>query len=286
MDDNFYEMIDLNIGKEVEFYGRVFKITNCDNFTRNFLNRCGIAVPDSLNIPDDPYLDLRAKETSTTKLKAKKREDSLGKFLENDRKVLRFYGYWDDQETVFGYLHRLEILYFLADDTIEIREVTTEANGKTTRFTFLHREKIPKTYKGLPMPGANSTSTVLNVLGTGLQGGRYVKDPLSCGVEVTEYYCEKDLFIGSVINCYGRKLVLSDCDPFTREYYRSKYGLNSLDAIALPEDKHAAVTIEPKERELPPWNGFGTYEDSAQNCITVEPKAPHRDFTKFLNLDR
>ena len=80
--------------------------------------------------------------------------------------------------------------------------------------------------------------------------------------------------------------MLTDCDPYTREYYRSKYGLNSLDAIALPEDKHAALKVEMKERELPPWNGYGSYEDSAQNCITVEPKAPHRDFKKFLNLDR
>ncbi|CAH1368316.1 hypothetical protein MTP99_009686 [Tenebrio molitor] len=286
MDDNFHEMIDLNIGKEVEFYGRVFKITNCDRFTRNFLNRCGIAVPDSLNMPGDPYLELRIQETGTGKKKGKKKEDALGKFLANDRKVLRFYGYWDDQETVFGYLHRLEILYYLADDTIEIREVSSESCTKTTTFIFLHRDKIPKTYNGLPNPGANCTSTVLNVLGPGLQGGRFIKDPLSCGVEVTEYYCEKDLFIGSVINCYGRKLVLSDCDPYTREYYRSKYGLNSLDAIALPEDRHAGVTVEQKERELPPWNGYGSFEDSAQNCITVEPKPPHRDFKKFLNLDR
>ena len=285
MDDNFYEMIDLNLGKEVEFYGRVFKITNCDKFTRNFLNRCGIAVPDPLNTPSDPYNDLRGQECSNVKHKMKKREDSLGKFLANDRKVLRFYGYWDDQETVYGYLHRLEILYYLADDTIEIREVREDC-GKTSISMFLHRDKIPKTFNGLPMPGANCTSTVLNVLGPGLQGGRFIEDPISCGVEVIEYYCEKDLFIGSVINCYGRKLVLTDCDPYTREYYRSKYGLNSLDAIALPEDKHAALKVEMKERELPPWNGYGSYEDSAQNCITVEPKAPHRDFKKFLNLDR
>ncbi|XP_974278.2 EF-hand domain-containing family member C2 [Tribolium castaneum] len=286
MDDNFYEVVDLNVGKEVEFYGRVFKITDCDKFTRNFLNRCGIHVPDSLNIPGDPFLELRNQENARIKKRGKKKDDSLGKFLENDRKVLRFYGYWDDQETVFGYLHRLEILYYLADDTIEIREVSTEDCNKKTTFIFLHRDKIPKTYKELPMPGANCASTVLNVLGPGLQGGRFIKDPLSCGVEVTEYYCEKDLFIGSVINCYGRKLVLTDCDPYTREYYRSMYGLNSLDAIAFPEDKHAGVKVEQKERELPPWNGYGSYEDSAQNCITVEPKAPHRDFKKFLNLDR
>ncbi|RZC36583.1 EF-hand domain-containing family member C2 [Asbolus verrucosus] len=286
MDDNFYEMIDLNVGREVEFYGRIFKITNCDKFTRNFLNRCGISVPDPLNTPEDPYLGLRDKENPIRRKTGNKEEDALGKFLKNDRKVLRFYGYWDDQDTDFGYLHRLEILYYLADDTIEIREVLTESCTKTSSFIFLQRAKLPKIYTELPSPGANCTSTVLNVLGSGLQGGRYIKDPLACGLEITEFYHEKDLFIGSVINCYGRKIVLHDCDPFTKQYYGVKYGLNTFEPLALPEDRQAGVKIEKQERELPPWNGYGSFEDSAQNCITVEPKAPHRDFKKFLHLDR
>lgn len=40
------------------------------------------------------------------------------------------------------------------------------------------------------------------------------------------------------------------------------------------------------DRELPPWNGYGSYDDSAENCRTVEPKPVHRDFMKFLNKDR
>lgn len=55
----FYDIIDLNIGKEIEFYGKVFKITNCDYFTRNFLNRLGIPVPDPINTPVDPYYQER-----------------------------------------------------------------------------------------------------------------------------------------------------------------------------------------------------------------------------------
>ena len=51
MDQGFYDMIDFNIGKNVELYGRVFRIVNCDKFTRNFLNRMGIFVGDPLNYP-------------------------------------------------------------------------------------------------------------------------------------------------------------------------------------------------------------------------------------------
>lgn len=68
----------------------------------------------------------------------------------------------------------------------------------------------------------------MNVLGAGLQSGRYVADPLNCGMQHTEYYKPKDLAIGASINVYGRKVVLTDCDPYTKEYYRAKYGLGNL----------------------------------------------------------
>lgn len=54
----FYDIIDLNIGKEPEIYGRVYKIVDCDKFTRQFLNRMGIPVPDPIEIPKDPHMEL------------------------------------------------------------------------------------------------------------------------------------------------------------------------------------------------------------------------------------
>lgn len=53
--DDFYDIIDFNVGKTVDLHGRLFKITNCDDFTRVFLNRLGIAVPDPIAMPADPY---------------------------------------------------------------------------------------------------------------------------------------------------------------------------------------------------------------------------------------
>lgn len=89
MDENFYDMIDLNVGREVEFYGKVFKITNCDKFTRNFLNRAGIAVPDPINDAKDPYLEGRSHIKDGMQPKKPSRSvHTLKKFLENDRKVL------------------------------------------------------------------------------------------------------------------------------------------------------------------------------------------------------
>ena len=40
-------------------YGRVFKLTSCDEFSRNFLTKLGVRVPPPEGTPTDPYTDHR-----------------------------------------------------------------------------------------------------------------------------------------------------------------------------------------------------------------------------------
>ena len=40
------------------------------------------------------------------------------------------------------------------------------------------------------------------------------------------YYKDCDLSVGSVVNIFNRKFVLYDCDEFTKEYFRVKYGIS------------------------------------------------------------
>lgn len=56
--------------------------------------------------------------------------------------------------------------------------------------------------------------------------------------------------------------------------------------VEKPKIEDVVISVPLHKRKLPPWNGYGSFEDSAQNCITVEPKQIFRDFKKFLNLDR
>lgn len=152
-------------------------------------------------------------------------------------------------------------------------------NLNTAPPTFLTRRKIPKLFNGMEMLGQETTFTVLNVL-----EGRYVPDCLGIGSKDVEYYKAKDLCIGAHINVYGREIVLVDCDPFTREYYRTVHGIEDFTPIRRPD-----VDREPTmndERMLPPFNGWGTHEDSESNCRTVEQKPPKMDFHKFIKLDR
>lgn len=46
------------------------------------------------------------------------------------------------------------------------------------------------------------------------------------------------------------------------------------------------VVIKQETHPLPPYNGYGTYEDSAANCRNIIPVPPHRDFNKFFSKDR
>ena len=80
---------------------------------------------------------------------------------------------------------------------------------------------------------------------------------------------------------WGRKIILCDCDDFTKEYYRTKYGINDFASIQtrMPE-------IRTVEREVPPYNGFGSEEDSLCSCAGLLPKPPKHDFIKFMEKDR
>ena len=55
----FYSVADLNVGGTIDLYGRVFLITDADNFTRTFLKNLGIEVPEPAEVPSDPYTSTR-----------------------------------------------------------------------------------------------------------------------------------------------------------------------------------------------------------------------------------
>ena len=53
---------------------------------------------------------------------------------------------------------------------------------------------------------------------------------LQTGAEKQEFYTDSDLMIGSILNVYGKKFILCDCDDFTKEYYVTKYGISKCSA--------------------------------------------------------
>lgn len=53
----------------------------------------------------------------------------------------------------------------------------------------------------------------------------------------------------------------------------------------MPDRSDERASNPSQARRLPPYNGWGSYEDSEGNCITVEPKAPQADFKKLMKYD-
>lgn len=96
---------------------------------------------------------------------------------------------------------------------------------------------------------------------------------------------DRDLTLGGQINVFGREIVLTDCDQFTKNFYSKKYGIEDFPVQPKPFNNNKQC-FEPPERVLPVFNGWGSHEDSEGNCKTVEPKQPHKDFNKFIKLDR
>ncbi|XP_061390960.1 EF-hand domain-containing family member C2 [Musca vetustissima] len=280
----FISILDLNVNTTVQIFDRVYHITSCDKFTRHFLNKSGIPVPDPVDEPVDPTTEIR-KRSAIKVTNPVPKKHSFAQFLEYDRMVLKFQGYWDDRSE-FGDVRKLEICYYLSDDTIDIKEHFPRNSGREGPTTFLKRCKLPREFSGLPLPGEQTPQSLLNVLGTNMRNVRYVMDPLDVGRKEILYYTDKDLQIGTVLNVYGRAVVLTDCDEFTKGYYRKKYGIEDFTPTPVPSRADDSLPARRRERILPPYNGWGSYEDSEGNCISVEPKPPQADFKKFIQLDR
>ncbi|KAH8304975.1 hypothetical protein KR018_009136, partial [Drosophila ironensis] len=302
-DNEFISLIDLNVDMTIQIYDRQYHITDCDPFTRDFLNKRGITVPDPVTSPCDPTELLRKRDKNRS-INAIQKSHPFAQFLKYDRQVLKFYAYWDDR-TEFGDVRKLELCYYLADDTMEVKEAHVRNSGRDGPTVFLKRARLvrvsnvyifgmhffsiklfSKEFEGLLLPGQMTPKTLLNVLGTNMRNVRFCVDPLNTGNKEILYYTDRDLQIGSVINVYGRAVVITDLDPFTQQYYREQYGIQDFTPLPIPTRSDDCADHKPKERILPPFNGWGKYEDSVGNCLSVEPKPPKTDFKKFIKFDR
>ncbi|KAJ8030955.1 EF-hand domain-containing family member C2 [Holothuria leucospilota] len=282
-DDMCYTVEHFNIGNEISLYGKTFKITGCDQFTFNFLRKLGIRVTPPSEIPEDPHQNYRKQmDESQQPLRPYEKVDTLKQFLDHDRHVLRFYCFWDDTEKMFGDVREMILHYFLADDTIEIKECIRPNSGRDAAPMFLRRARLPKSSpEALKQPGEITGRTVLNVFGPMGHGGRYILDSLKTGAVTTECYTDQDLMVSVTINVWGRKLILADCDDFTKEYYSTKYGVSNFSPVPYKGGPPSGT-----KREWPPYTGFGSEEDSLCSCMGLLPKPPRRDFIKFMEKDR
>lgn len=119
-------------------YKRIFRIVDCDDFTRRFYANEGCALGPAEKYPDDLFAHTRAminyKQTPPDQaeiknyievmLKGGRPNKALESFLNNDRKVLSFNILWEDRTYDGGDKYYI-LNYYLSDGKVEVKEINT-----------------------------------------------------------------------------------------------------------------------------------------------------------------
>jgi len=142
---------------DLKIYDRVFRVYCCDAFTRSFYAEEGKSLGANEALPEDPYKAARAminykqcppdqaelKNYLEVRLGGGRYNGNLHSFLENDRKVLSFSIYWEDTSYDGGDKF-YTLNFFLANNTIEVKEIAEQNSGRYAFPMLLKRQKLAK----------------------------------------------------------------------------------------------------------------------------------------------
>ena len=84
------------------------------------------------------------------------------------------------------------------------------------------------------------------------------------------------------MNIFGRDLLICDCDEFTRNFMTDNFGMEYDGHTISLEDERPI----PPEREIPPYTGFGSEEDSLGSFYSLVPKPPIQNWAHYFENDK
>ncbi|CAL1137771.1 unnamed protein product, partial [Cladocopium goreaui] len=261
---------DLRCGIQITLFGRTYHITGCDSFTRWYYREIGVEIGENEEVQEDAWqksyklrklidrgalppsrFSVEQKTIGQFQMGAPPVSKKLTQFLLNDRRVLRFKGYWDDH-TKYGARLYFNIHYYLADNTMEFNEAHCRNSGRYPAPVFFKRGPLRKHNVAHCVPAMLTDESCV--------------------------YLPEDLRVGDSIDVWGRKVVLFDCDAFTQKFYKEYLDLdqrqNRLDVSEKPVT-HLKLTP-------PPHNGVGKEEDSLISTQMINVKAPKVDLEKLM----
>ena len=254
-DGTLYKYPDFIVGKDLLIYGKIIRLYDCDDYTREFYKTNGIVQPAKETMPVDPFVLKVSTKPKVVKdhLMKDYLEYSMGggkvksakQFLENDRKVIRFNAKFEGLKYI--------IHYYLADDTVEIREVNVNNSGRDPFPLLLKRNRLPRKFC-IPQPGE---------------------------IGAFDFYTDADIEPFMTLWAFNRPFKILGCDEYTAEYYLKNYRRNfPVGGFEDPPQKERGRIV------IPPYNGFGSEEDSLGNCLRLENKPPKKDYYKYIDNDR
>lgn len=244
---HFLNAYDFEVGKATEVHGKQIFCFDCDNYTREFYESIGKVQPPACDFLKDnftKYVIPKFHNREWNGLNSSVlngRVPCMKQFLNLDRKVLRFY--------VFSQIPYI-MHYFLADDTMEVREINYANSGKDPFPLLLRRQRFPKSYS-LNQPGLSTLDS-------------FIRDV--------------EIYPGMVLKVFGREFTIHGCDEATQDHYKRCFGVD----FPLGDGMDRAP---PKANGMiiPPYNGFGDEVDSLGNVYRLVPLPPKKDFFKWVD---
>ena len=231
-------------GTFLKVYGKMIKVCSCDKWTRNWMNKAGLTVPEDQSIPRNGASRALAElpdwngkvlfplKTFMEASMGKHAHDSAAtkQFLEYDQDKLRFSLLWDNTDSLFGDMMDYSMSYFLGDDTVQIQQSRRANTGREQFPTLYKRDQLLKDWRNF-----------LDV------HEREVGSKYSDG----EIWTWRELRVGQTLNVFGREMRVTAVDPTTRDFFR-KQGID-----LIPNERLAGEKVERPVLPTPAFNGYG-----------------------------
>jgi Ca2+-binding EF-hand superfamily protein len=110
------------------------------------------------------------------------------------------------------------------------------------------------------------------------RGNVEVVGPQSQRKEKDEFVHGHEFFVGQMVSLSGNQFFIYDADDFTRNYFADGLG------VQLEEKKDVELPTRGVPRApTPPYNGYGSWDDSMASVTHLIPKAPKKDLVKLFN---
>ena len=273
-DGSYIPLKELSVGNTIHVLGQDILIYDADRKTRDYFRQMlkiimapamrvqelgrddlgvAMATGGGSHFPKkhDPNGSFRTKSS-----KYEESRESMGKayaFMHFDEKRLHFEAVLcsmpnepTDADLTLGTAKRYSISYSLSEKTLDIKPIKEKRSSYDDVKSLLKKSKLAKNWREVNKG----------------------KHPI--------YYQPGDFICGNIIECYGRQLLLTDCDEFTRKLYKDR-GIHQKQIVLL------APEIKSVEHPIPQLgDGFlaiGGDEDTLGTVYGM-PK-PSRDLEKL-----
>ncbi|KAJ1460293.1 hypothetical protein M885DRAFT_459085 [Pelagophyceae sp. CCMP2097] len=278
----FFTVDDLFVGAELDIYRKLVKIYDCDAFTRTFLEERagGLASPvsnfgggfddDTMGSPltqaTAPSFAAPEGEYDARLRQRMQRETGADLTIKRNR---RMHPMKEFMEASLGKPQSVADLgAFLAHDREVLRfrcvwDDSARLYGDVMQFK-LHYFVADDTIEILQVREKNSGRDASPKL------LRRQKLPSPGG----QMYHWRDLNLGDYVEVFSRQLLLVDADGFTRDFVAQR-GAPIGEPVAYERRRAADPALT--RTAVPPFNGFGSEEDSLRSVYSIRPTKPSRD---------